>query len=127
MKITKKTIVFIALCSAATAVCCYVDKIYSRKLYKKQLGDYIMAISATLDNIDVTDFESFSDYLFEYYGIIAKKSYGDVVEYSSDKYNLIVTSDDIVIDGKSKFAYNMNDLEVFFFSNRRLWGNEGVS
>lgn len=109
--------------SAAFIAYCWDKRNNERVLYKLQLSECIRAISSALDNVEVTDFDSFSNYLNEYYGIKAKKSYGDVVEYSSDKYKLTVTSDDIYIDGNSRYAYNMEDLETFFSSNRRIWGD----
>lgn len=112
--------------SAAFIAYCWNRSYKERVLYKLQLSECIRAISSALDDIEVVDFDSFSDYLNEYYGIKVTNPYADVVEYSSDKYKLTVTSDDIYFDGNSRYAYNMNDLETFFSSNRRLWG-EGVS
>lgn len=117
-----------AVCAVAVAVSaafiayCLEKRNRERALYKLQLRKYIKAIVNALDDVEVVDFDSFSDYLNEYYGIKVRNCYADVVEYSSDKYKLTVTSDDIYIDGNSRYAYNMEDLETFFSSNRRLWG-----
>lgn len=112
--------------SAVYLVYCWNRRNKERVLYKLQLSECVRAVSSALDNIEVVDFDSFSDYLNEYYGIKVRNSYADVVEYKSDKYDLTVTSDNIFIDGNSGYAYNMEDLEMFFSSNRRLWG-DGVS
>ena len=82
---------------------------------------FVKAISEVLNNAEVTDFKSFSDYLLEYYGIIARNIYGKVVEYSTDTFNTNMTSDEIRIYSKNGYGYDLDDLEMFFSSNRELW------
>lgn len=126
-KLTFKAVFAVIIAVSAAFIAYRCDKRNrERAFYKLQLRECIGAILNALDNVEVVDFDSFSNYLNEYYGIKVRNPYADVVEYSSDKYSLIVTSDDIFIDGNSRYAYNMEDLEMFFSSNRRLWG-EGVS
>lgn len=93
-----------------------------RRQFKECVNEYNKGIAETLDKARVTDFESFSDYLLEYYGIIAKNTFGNVVEYSSSKpkSNRIITSDDIFEYGISGYGYDMSDLEKFFSYNRAL-------
>ncbi len=88
---------------------------------RRQANEYTRAISEALKDAEVTDFERFSEYLLEYYGIIAKNVYGNVVEYSSHNFNRAMTSDEIWKYGNSGYGYNMDDLEIFFSSNRELW------
>ncbi len=115
MNNTCKFLALVALGSFAGAVLCCSQK-SSNKANK-----FIKAISEVLDNAEVTDFETFSEYLLEYYGITAKNIYGKVVEYSTDTFDTNMTSDDIQVYGKSGYGYDMDDLEMFFSSNRELW------
>ncbi|MCM1529762.1 MAG: hypothetical protein NC093_07180 [Alistipes sp.] len=86
---------------------------------RQQAKRYIEAITEILDNKEVTDFESFSDYLLEYYGITAKNICGNVVEYSA-KQNSAMISEDLRKYGSSGYGYDMGELETFFSSNRML-------
>ncbi|MCM1008275.1 MAG: hypothetical protein NC485_10165 [Ruminococcus flavefaciens] len=110
----KKTFALIALGSFAGAV------LYRVKKKRHQIYEYAEAITEILNYPEITDFKLYSDYLLEYYGIIAKNIFGKVVEYSSSDFNTSITSDDIQEYGKSGYGYDMDDLEMFFSSNREL-------
>lgn len=115
MNNTCKFLTFAALGSLTGAV------LYCCQKSCNKANKFVKAISEVLNNAEVTDFKSFSDYLLEYYGIIARNIYGKVVEYSTDTFNTNMTSDEIRIYGKSGYGYDLDDLEMFFSSNRELW------
>lgn len=111
----KKFLALAALGSFAGAV---LYRSYNkRRQFEKLVNEYEKAIAEILDKAEVTDFERFSDYLLEYYGITAINIDGKVIGYSTDKFGEIITSDDIRKYGNSGYGYDMNELVMFFSSN----------
>lgn len=118
MKMTK---IFLKKILALAAFGSIAGAILRYSLKRSQANEFVNAITEALGDAEVTNFERFSEYLFEYYGITAKNIYGKTVEYSTDNFNKTVTSDDIREYGNSGYGYDMDDLEMFFSSNRILW------
>lgn len=121
MKMNKKCISFIAIGISVGAVLhIFFKSKKDKETFRRQIDEYENAISETLSNSEITDFENFADYLLEYYGIKAVKN-PFWVEYSSDNYVVTVTSNELQTYGKSGYSYDFDDLEMFFSSNRELW------
>lgn len=118
----KKTLGLIFLSSIAGAAAYSLGKAVKADFCRMhQICDCKQAIFQTLCYLEVTDFESFSAQLLEYYGITAKKINEDTVEYSSDKYKSAITSDDIAEECLcGGLGFNMKDLDMFFLLNRHL-------
>ena len=94
-----------------------------KELYDKervrQAEEYNSAITKALTDEDLCDFNDFAAALNECYGITAKCVDGETVEYSSDKYSAVLTSNDIIRtrNGTLIQLERMSQLKCFFLPN----------
>ena len=82
----------------------------------KQAEEYKKAIFEVLNEECLCCFDDFAAALSEYYGITAKCYDGKTVEYSSDKYPVFLTSEDVIrkSDNTEIRLESMSDLEDCF-------------
>ena len=90
-------------------------KIYNKERIK-QAEEYNRAITKALTDEDLCDFNDFAAALSECYGITAKCIDGETVEYSSDKYSAVLTSNDIIRTQNDTLIQleRMSELQCFF-------------
>ncbi len=82
----------------------------------RQAEEYNSAIYEILTGEDLCDFNNFAAALNKKYGITAKCTDGETVEYSSDKYSSVITSKDHIRThiGSEIRLESMSELNDFF-------------
>lgn len=109
--------------AALTAAVLKIKSIWENNMVKcreNEIKELISSIKATLNDIDVVDFESFSERLDKCYNIQSEELTEGEIQYSSSIFSKPISSNDIFISCiDDDYSWNMMDLEEFFEYNKK--------